>query len=250
MDKQELDQLIDKSILGKLNQDEKSKLDTYIMKYPSSKLEMKMRTDILKGLEYNADQEFKSLLNGIHNEEISGSAQNVFVKRKKVILLGLVVALGIFALFKYVNDANSSLPQQSSVLYASYFEPYVPLVETRSTDNIQEEIYQNFIESYRSKDYPKSLEAIASILDNADNNTLLLASISAMESNKHEESIRYLDKIIASNDYYYLDHAKWYKSLVLIKTNNIQEAKILLRELANNHKADHHDESKAILKEI
>ena len=38
MDKQELDKLIDKSILGTLTQNEKSELEAYIMENPATKL--------------------------------------------------------------------------------------------------------------------------------------------------------------------------------------------------------------------
>lgn len=250
MDKQELDQLIDKFLLGSLTQTEKSKLEAHIMEQPTAKLEIKMRADLMKGLEFNADQELKSILNKIHNEEISGSSKFFSLNKIRFIAASLVVILGVFGLYQYFNAPSEPTPEQLSVLYASYFEPYSPSLETRSNGLIQEEKYQTFINAYRDKDYQKSLETIKPIPENADNNTLLLAGISAMETDKNQESIEYLNKIILSNDFYFIDHAKWYKSLVLIKMKNLNEAKVLLNELANNPKADHHNESVALLKEI
>ncbi len=250
MDKKELDQLIDKSILGRLSQDEKSKLNAYIMENPDIKSEIKMRADVMKGLEYNADQDFRSLLDKIHDEEILSSFKSSTKKSIMIVLIVLGAFLGIFLLLKYINSSSKNTPKPSPALYANYFKAFTPSVETRNPDNAQEAIYQNFIEAYRAKDYRRSLEIIRPVLDNSDNNALLLAGISAMQTDKIQEAIGYLDQIIKNNDFYFIDHAKWYKALALIKTNKLQEARILLEELADNPEADHHNESIAILEEI
>jgi len=250
MDKQELDKLIDKSILGTLTQNEKSQLEAYIMEQPTTKLEIKMRTDLMKGLEYNADQELKSILNKIHNEEISGKKHNGLLKKIGFSLLAISILIGAYAIFNYMNTSQEAKPIVGSAIYATYFEPFTPSLETRSSDAIQEVTYKQFIDAYRNKDYDKSLAIIKPLISNADNKTLLIAGISAMEIDKHQEAFEYFDKIITSNDFYFIDHAKWYKSLVLIKTNKINEAKVLLNDLANNPEADHHNESVSLLKEF
>jgi tetratricopeptide (TPR) repeat protein len=250
MDKQALDTLIDKSILGTLTSYEESKLEAYIMEQPATKLEITMRTDILKGFEYNADQELKDVLNKIHNEEILNASPNKLLKRIGVILISLAVMCGSYSLYKMINNSANSSTTDGPVLYASYFQPYTPSLETRSNEKILDDAYQIFIDAYRAQNYLKSLETITPLIESADNNTLLMAGISAMETGKTQESLEYLNKIIDSNDFYFIDHAKWYKSLVLIKENKIQEANLLLNELANSPKADHHDESVSLLREI
>ena len=190
------------------------------------------------------------MLNKIHKEEISNSPRNTLFKRVGVILLCLGLIFGAYTLYKtFSNSANTS-SNDGPVLYASYFQPYTPSVETRSNDNIQDDVYKKFIDTYRAQDYQTSLETITPLIENANNITLLIAGICAMETGKNQESLEYLDKIIARNDFYFIDHARWYKSLALLKTNKINEAKLLLNVLATNPKADHHDESVSLLKEI
>lgn len=248
MDKQELDILIDKSILGTLTPNEKSKLEAYIMEQPNTKLEIKMRTDIMKGLEYNADQDLKTILDKIHKEEIAPPKITNLYRQIKVaaIFIGLIV--GAFAIFKMTNNTTESIDGQQ--LYASYYQPYTPSVETRSNNDTLDAVYHIFIDAYRGQDYQKSFETIKPLLADADNQTLLLAGISAMEIGNTEAALQYIKRIIESKDYYFTDHANWYKTLILLKTNKINQAKALLTELANNPKADHHDEAVSLLKEF
>lgn len=248
MNKQELEILIDKSVLGTLTKNEKVKLDTYIMQHPNTKLEISMRTDLIKGLEYNNDQELRSILDKIHNEEIF-SANNK-IKKIGIVLIGSLIIIGSFLLYNTIWKSEKAQPADNATLYADYFNPFEPSVESRSNDNISDKSFQIFIDSYRTKDYQKSLATIQPFLSEADNNTLLLAGISAMEVGKNQDAIKYLNRIIESNDFYFTDHAKWYKALVLLKMNNLRDAKLLLKDQAEDPKADHHNEAILLLQEL
>jgi len=247
MSKQELESLIDKSVLGTLSTEEKEILDAYIMEHPNTNLEILMRKDIMKGLEYNSDLELKNVLNKIHHKEIFTASRKLSIKRIGLGLIATVLVIGSIVMFKILNKAPNAQSNNNTALYANYFKPYVPSLETRSNEMISEEDYQTFIDAYRAKDYQKSFTTIGPLLSDADNNTLLLAGISAMEINEYQESLKYFDKIIESNDFYFADHAKWYKALLLIKMKKSEDAKLLLADLAQNPKADHHNESVSLL---
>lgn len=250
MDKQELDILIDKFILGTISHKEKEKLEAHIMEIPTTKLEIQMRRDIVKGLEYNSDQELKSILEQIHNEEISGSKNNALFKKIGVALLCLVLILGAYFLYHTMTSDTGSGLQEGPVLYANYFQPFETALETRSTEITDASSLTLLVDAYKQKNYEKVLEEFEPLAAQADNNILLIAGISAMEIDSHDTSIAYFDRIIDSNDFYFLDHAKWYKALALLKTNEISKAKTYLNDLATNPKADHHDDSISLLREI
>lgn len=247
MDKKELEILIDKSVLGTITNKEKSKLDEYIMKQPNTTLEIKMRKDILKGIEYSTDQELKVVLDQIHKEEITKSPKIISFARlaKAAILIGLLV--GTFAMYTLLNDGGNA---NSTELYATYYQPFESTTETRSSDEDMDKTTLQFIDLYQSKKYQESLEAIRPVVSSVDNNTLLLAGISAMEIGELNEAQSYLNQIIESNDYYFADHAKWYKALVFLKLDDTNAAKSLLEELATDPKADHNKESIEILEKI
>ena len=83
-----------------------------------------------------------------------------------------------------------------------------------------------------------------------DSEYILLYAISAIETGQYDLSLSLLDKIVASNDSYYLDHAYWYKSLVLLQENRKEEAVALLKSLSSRSDADHHQESIELLKDL
>lgn len=250
MDKKELDILIDKSIFGTLTQTEKEKLDAYIMEQPTTKLEIQLRTDIMKGLEYNSDQELKGVLEKIHNETIVGPTGSPILKKLAYALLFIAILFGAYTLYNNMSQDTLTESNKGPVIYASYFEPFEASTETRSTDSDQDASTKLFLEAYQAEDYQSSLQVFETLSSQADNNMFLLAGISAMELNKNEESLTFLNKIIDSNDFYFVDHAKWYKALALLKTNQINQAKEILNDLASNPKADHHDDSISLLEEI
>ena len=56
----------------------------------------------------------------------------------------------------------------------------------------------------------------------------------ALELNKSEVAAESFQTVIAEGDYAYSLHAKWYLSLLYLKTEQHQKAKLLFEELAEN----------------
>ncbi|MDF1696062.1 MAG: hypothetical protein P1U56_09535 [Saprospiraceae bacterium] len=246
MNKEELDILMDKSVLGTLSAEEKTKLENHIMEQPTTQLEIQMREDIIKGFDFNQDQDLRSILDQIHQEEIKTPTRTFSLYK----FTAAAVLIGVLLASYFIFITNSSNPIDSidgAMLYASHYEIYSPSSETRSDEITIDPVMASFITAYRNQEYDKSLSIIEPLIKYADNNTLLLAGISALELEKYTQSITYFDQIIESQDYYYSDHAKWYKALLLIKTEKFTAAKALIKELAEDPKADHHDESVSLL---
>jgi len=241
VNKEILEILIEKYALNKLSPQEKEQLDELIVQRPEIKKELMIRKDIAKSMEHLGKEDLRKMLNKIHHEEIDHPKRKNFLKW----LIPLILFAGL-VLFFLLGQLNKQSPSSSaSELYASYYEPYKASSQTRG--ETIEQILSSFYSSYEEKNYAQALNTIKPVLINQKNDVLLLAGISAMETNDSILALKLFNQILESNDYYYSDHANWYKALMLIKENKTDSAKATLQLLVKDKNADHHKEAKNLL---
>ncbi len=245
MNKERIEELIDLYVLGSLSDSDKAELDAIIEADPKIKKELIMRKDISRSINYVNDKRLRGVLDEIHGEEFGTQPGKNNIKLMRNIILGVAA---VFAIFFIVNILTATKDVDTDSLFAQNYKPYITSEETRNTQNILDN--EAFLLAYNNKEYEKALEIIKPSLENPPSDILLLAAISAIEVGEWNKSMELLDLIIEEDNYYFRDHAKWYKALVLLKSENIDDCKSLLKELKNDPKADHHDEAIKLLENL
>ncbi|MDF1696058.1 MAG: hypothetical protein P1U56_09515 [Saprospiraceae bacterium] len=209
-----------------------------------------MNVDFTIAFESHQDNNLCQTIKQICSVEstVSKKVNTCFKTTFWILLLGLLVST-ISILFN--NNTFFGWPWMSKTsLYDNYFEEYTPSIQSRCNQDALGSDLVSFLTAYRSKDYTTALNIVQPLANGGDIDLLLLAGIGALEIDKFEISTLYFDQIIDLNDYYFTDHAKWYKALLLLKTKKYKEAKNLLTELAVDPSADHHDESVSLLNRL
>jgi len=248
MNKFEKDRLLDDFISGQITEQDLELLKDSFVNEAEFLKTMKIRNDILMGVQYSSDSEFKSMLNDIHERVVDGgSNKSLISKYKKLYFTTFGIFLIIFAVF-FRKKLISLFDNQDKSFYAYYYHPYSSSSETRSIgpdSNIIE-----FGKKYRSKEYVKAFEIISPILSEVDNELKLKAGITAMELDQYSIAIKLFDEIILDNDIYFNNHALWYKSMLFLKQDKESEAKPLLKLLSSDANGDHYHEASELLNKL
>lgn len=249
MSEHNLDILLDKYALGILDEEGLKELEVQALLDENLKSEMQASRDIAKAFEFLGNNELRLLLDKIVDQDNSGSdklrANRLGWKRMLIIVLtGLAFLMG-FVIIKNVTSRVNASPDK---LFAEYFKDFETSSETRGQN--QDEIRLDFIAAYNKKNYRGAMDIYKGVVNSEDNEMRLLFAVSAINEQQFSEAIRELDKIIEDEDYFFKDHAIWYKALVKLNQNSIHEAKSLLQLLAGDQGADHHEDSKKLLNTI
>lgn len=250
MTDKQIDKLFNGLVFNTLSEEELKELQINRLVIPQLDVELNLKNDIYKAVNFIGNQKLKLLLDKIHHEVIQTNPGNKNTKNKgskklrKVALLLSFVFLSMLSLFTYKMIAPTTQPNNQE-LYAEYYEPYKSSLTTRGENT---EILTNFSNAYYQKNFDEALVIIEPILELSSNEIKFISGICAMESNAFNKANKLFSFVINSNDFYYGDHAKWYKALNLIQNNNDSEAVLLLNDLAKDSNADHHLEATKLLK--
>ena len=106
----------------------------------------------------------------------------------------------------------------------------------RSETNINvDTIMANAMQYYSQNKYPQAIALFDLVIDQVEdqNDALLYRGISYLEENELKKAVKDFNILIKSNNPEYLEVAKWYKSLALVKQKKNKEARQLLQEVVN-----------------
>lgn len=78
----------------------------------------------------------------------------------------------------------------------------------------------------------------------------MILGISYLELNNLERAKLAFQSIIDEQDVIFYDQALWYKALAELKSNNVNEAKNLLVEIAKDEYSDHFDDANKLLNSL
>jgi len=242
--------LMDKYATGSLSQAEIKEIEQLITADPSFQKELDMRKDISDGVNIAGNRELRKMLNKLHKEVVvsktktSGSGRVI-----KLIMSVAAVFLGGLVLFQLGFLKNlGTTGQDGSIQYASYYKP--DMSNSRSTDETREDYLLPFATAYQEGEFAKVISIVKPYLEGSNNEVKLLTSIAALETGDVPMAMDLLDKILATENYYYRDHANWYKALAYLQLEETDKAKVLLNKLASDSKADHHKEAKELLNKM
>jgi len=248
VERKQLENLMDKFIRKEITEEELNELEIASLLDAGAESEIKLINDIAKGIEIVGNDDLKLVLDKIHYQNITNDSPTVSRPKSKTRWIWISLALILTSLLFFILN-NKFLKSSKNVdNYAAYFEPYIPTLNTRGIDS-QKRI-SDFGNAYSQKRYARALLIVEPILEQSNNELVLIAAICATKTQDYSKANQLFDKIINSNDYYFLDHAKWYKALCYLRQDLKDEARILLNELAGDENADHHGQAKDLLEDI
>lgn len=243
--KETLNELIDKFASGSLTDAEREKLSSFVDEKPEIAQEMQIRKDISGTLKYVGNKELKSVLDKIHHEEFGQKTKAKTFNLKTILSIAAVFLGGLLVYQFAFNSLSGDINGEQ--MYTTNYSTYKASFQTRGD---VESDFTKYKEAYIAGNYKEALALLTNTSEDLDSEILLTAGISAMETGDLSLARKYFEKVIAGNDFYFSDHAKWYAALSYLKEDYIEGAKPLLKGLAENTKADHHLEAKSLYNEI
>lgn len=246
MNNKELEILKDKYALDTLTQTEHASLEVAILQDPDLEIALKTHKDLVKGVQYAGELELQSVLDKIHYQQSSKTPSSNHNKNKYFMIVVLTITAVVSGY--YLLDSKNNTVVNPSKIYAEFYTQYQPSLQDRGAS--LDEAITTFNEFYAAENFEEALKTIKPFLANSNNDIKLAAAIAANEVNDQILANNLLSEIIASKDYYFADHATWYKALIKLKSNDTSSIKEILTPLINNPKADHHEEAILLISEI
>lgn len=235
---------MDKYAMRKLSQQELAQIREMLLADPSLQVELDMRRDIADGVTLVGNRQLRTMLDKIHDDVVglakSGRSWKVWLTAG--VITALAAVLGYLLVFNNINT-----PPQPVMQYASY---YTPVETTNRSEAASSDLEQSYLRAYKAEDFAAVVALLKPVLDQASNEQRLVAAIAAMEIGDYTLASTQLEKITVSDDFYYVDHAKWYQALLYLELEQRDEAKVLLQSLASDSKADHSNDAKSLLKTL
>ncbi len=209
---------------------------------------VKLRQELLNGVEAFGRQNLKDQLKEIHQEVIP--SQKTPAKRRRLLPYLMVAAsilLLVFALSRFLQEpAIKSTPE----LYAAYFSPYdIPSSQRNATNELDLQIADLYNNKKYSMVLPLLEEKLAS-LNPQPSNLLLAKGIALLETNQAEKALLSFQQITTNKDFNFEDEVTWYSALAYLKMDDAVTAQLLIEPLASKPNADHHAKAKQLLNEL
>ena len=247
MDKKEIERLIEAYVARNISNEDKTKLMALTKENSNLLNDIESRMDIVQSLKYIGNQELKTKLANIHNLEY----KNLDGPKKASTSQWLYIAIALtgFIAAGFLLYKNYFKSASSEQLYASYFEPYKASFYNRSND---ESNFSDLKTAYDKQEYREVINLANSMADIEiyEGELLLAVGVSALQTDELELSRIYFERIIQTEDFFFIDHARWYLALGFLKEGNRRSAKFLLNKLSANPKANHYKEATNLLEQI
>ena len=246
MNNKELEILKDKYAMETLNEQEYASLEVEKLQNPKLESELKIHTDLVRGVEYAGQLELQDMLDKIHYQQVGNVPKSVKSRKTLYLIAGLFILAGVTGYFLWGSGNQNEVNPQ--LLYADYYTQYQPSLQDRGAG--ADEAKAAFNQAYTDDNHIEALTTIKPYLTESSNDIKLTAAISANEIGDLVLADRLLNEIIEMKDYYFMDHAIWYKALIKLKTGDIASVKDILTPIISNPKADHHMEAKELVSKL
>jgi len=142
-----------------------------------------------------------------------------------------IILIGVSSyLYFYFNTSRLTNDQ----IFEKYYLAYSPPDIYRS-DNISiEQTFASASHLYSISDYSKALPYFEKLLaaDSLNSSLLLYSGVCSTEMNNYHDAISRFNKIISIGDPAYIESAKWYLGLCLLKTGDLSHARSIFQSLS------------------
>ena len=185
----------------------------------------------------------KNRLEVFHNNLISSAKNPVQTSRKLFLVKRWLVAASIIVIAGFGVLLLMNRNSKEEKLFAAYYKPDPGLISAMSStsDNY---LFDRAMIDYKVGDYDAALKTWESMLvAKPENDTLDYFIGSAyLAKEKNELALTHFQKVIANVNSYFLNDARWYTGLLLLKEDRINEAIPFIE------KSEHHDKESLLLK--
>ena len=206
---------------------------------------VKLRREMIYGVEAFGRKALKEQLKGIHEEVIHQPAPTAKRRPLFPILAAVAAVLLLLLMLPWLIDGDAQSPDE---LYAAYFEHH--LISLAQRDAVDPNLL-TLEKLYNDKNYQDALDLFETYLNGSIASNLLLgAGISYLETGQPEKARPLFNQIIDSKDFNYADQARWYGALAALKLNDATSAKSFLQPLVEDKSADHHEEAMELLRKL
>jgi cytochrome c-type biogenesis protein CcmH/NrfG len=190
---------------------------------PKLREETEQMRQIIKGITIHFNKRLKSRLQ--HEELVSKE------DGKKTFFIGLVASVAAVVLLFAILYIYVFLPDPDlKNLFITYYKPYPNIEEPISRSDAEGVSAYTLYESGRYSDALKEFQKILK-QDRSEVSALFYAGISSLETEKPEDAIRYLSKVLEMGEGKYIRPAMWYLALSYLATEDRENAVKYLNNL-------------------
>jgi tetratricopeptide (TPR) repeat protein len=219
--------LIYKFVHGELEESELWEFRKRLSSDPILARELKQFEQIIQTNKQVEKLDVLDSLNSIHQRNEQSVIKTLFIGYYKVAAAAAILILMTFATFWFIQ---SKIHDANSQLYAAYFSHENSMFTVRSsTANMELPVIQG-IQYYELKDFSSAVE----MFEKAPSNLLakLYGGLSYMELDEFDKAINQFQQIIHHNDNLFIDQSEWYLGLCYLKTNKLNEARLLFEKIS------------------
>lgn len=262
--------ILDDFLTGKLTGRERMDFEKELETNAGLRNELQLERD-LNNVIINEDvdlfrEKLIAVRNGMDKKQLDGSPVKSngngigSVKKRNLFSIGtkqtwflvaasIVVMAAIFSfLFHFTNKSYTDRE-----LYAMYYEPYQSDIVDRSNNELDNSLLLTGIDAYNKGDYLKSSDLFNAVLIEEPENMVarFYGGISNLQNDETQEAIAGFQYIINNNGFLFVEQARWYLALTLLKSDTDQQDKALelLKELRDNN-GDRSEDAVGLIEKI
>ncbi|MEM9920503.1 MAG: tetratricopeptide repeat protein [Bacteroidota bacterium] len=239
------DNIIDQYLMHQLDDESRHKFEQQLAADSDLAEAVELRRILVRGIRTQSRDQLKQRLQRIHQTHQSSS------KPKSRGFLYILIAVGLIAAILLALFLLRPAPPEPAKLYATYYQPYQVTLGSRDLNSDSPQIAQ--VESlYQSGQYQAAKSLFESLLAADPSNGMLQLGlgICQLEEGQLEPATTTFQAIIDQNNPQFKDQGRWYLALTLIRSNQAEQAKSLLEQLAQDPDADHHRDAQTLLQEL
>ena len=190
----------------------------------------------------------------LKNKSISdtGLAKEIPIRKRPKYLLRLAVACTfLIMLLATIAIIYTPKPMDNQSIFTTYYEPFDAPISNMRGEEQQIDLKVQAWTAYENEQYDEAVAMLEELIQDNTRKDLdqlkFYMGISYISTNSMDEAIGVLNEIANSNSILKTD-AKWYLALAFLKTENTDQAKLLLKDL--EEKNEYSIQAKRILKKL
>ena len=217
---------------------ERRSFEEYMNSDENFATEVKLQSAVISGINYHFNKQLKEKLKAADKLESQKPLKEISIK--KGLLAAASISILLIAFLFYGNKSNDEI-------FESYYQRYPNIISPteRSENNIDKE---NAYQFYDQGDFKNAALAFEKE-SNKNVAAYFYLGMSYIEISNFDAAINTLNIVINGNDERFINPAKWYKALSLLKTGNKNLANEVLNNLLNSD-SSYANKAREILDEI
>ncbi|MEZ5059883.1 MAG: hypothetical protein R2879_22850 [Saprospiraceae bacterium] len=238
MDTQKKYELIENYLQGSMGPEEREDFERQMQNDATLQEEVFLHKALEEDLPGEQELDFQKSLKAVDQSwersesgNKGGKIVSFCVMAVAAILIVLIGAVFFTDIFKQSSD-----PQQ---LFASNFEPYQMILNTRSGQNLngnKQEQLNEALEAYAQKEYTKAASIFEDLTsDNADQELYeLYAAVSRLAAGQAVSAAEKLETLQVKSSPSLRQQVRWYLSLAYLKSEQVNKAKTELQKISKD----------------